>query len=559
MRDRQIITFDEEDLKDSQKRRTEEFYKKRKIKILDETPFVQFKRVPSATYEPEFLVKSFGIKRESNDEEYERLKDEGKTFLITNPEAFNKRGVRTPDGIFGKGYGPDPMKSDADEYSCECGHLTTGAREGDVCPKCGYKVEFIVPDTTRRAYIDTGKHKVLTFHGYYNFRKILGEKAFEEILKASYRLDTKGNIKNPDIVTISTLYENYDELYYPKIGIEKKYIFTSKISVYHPSLRPWFKRGNTIQYSEVNKYFSAIVTLVNDLRFSDYVQSKPQTLKNINAIHRNLFLVYKYILTKTKGKTGMWVTSATSGKMDYSARHLIVAGVDLKPHQVLLPYTTIMEMWEEELVRLYSKLEKVPVHKALSKHAMAMNRLDKKFMNIIEIFLKTEEVWTIIDRNPTIKHGSILYMQVAGFHKDMNNKTMAVPLDIIVAQAADFDGDQESNFAQKFPVESPYSTHEILKRTFCPTYMFIDGATGYFNTDSSFKKDQISIISEIWNLSETIGEYLNQAEFYENDRTPNIRKIDAYLAGIKDTDYFDNDENVFGDSIDESNMVYVRH
>ena len=85
----------------------------------------------------------------------------------------------------------------------------------------------------------------------------------------------------------------------------------------------------------------------------------------------------------------------------------------------------------------------------------AVSTIDNTVVNIINMLIeqscpdpltgKPQGLPMIVNRNPTISYGSILQMFCIGIN--LNDYTMAVPLQILQLQAADFDGD---NIIDKF-------------------------------------------------------------------------------------------------------------
>ena len=63
-------------------------------------------------------------------------------------------------------------------------------------------------------------------------------------------------------------------------------------------------------------------------------------------------------------------------------------------------------------------------------------------------------------------------------------------------------GDQLTAIAIKNPVY-----HKIFM-PLCPTYAFIDRATGKFNNAMSFKKDYIALIASAWDIDQAYDDYL---------------------------------------------------
>ena len=109
------------------------------------------------------------------------------------------------------------------------------------------------------------------------------------------------------------------------------------------------------------------------------------------------------------------------------------------PHEVDIPYQTMMVVFEEKIANYLSTLENISISKAISlvqEHAIVR---DEKFVKIINQLLKSKQgVWALINRNPTISESSILYVRVRKIHDDGTDMTMHMPPDILALLAADF-------------------------------------------------------------------------------------------------------------------------
>ena len=53
----------------------------------------------------------------------------------------------------------------------------------------------------------------------------------------------------------------------------------------------------------------------------------------------------------------------------------------------------------------------------------------------------------------------------------------------------------------------------------CPTYTFIDRATGKINTNMSFKKDYSALISAAWEIDKAYNNYLSNLDGIEFDQS----------------------------------------
>lgn len=109
------------------------------------------------------------------------------------------------------------------------------------------------------------------------------------------------------------------------------------------------------------------------------------------------------------------------------------------PHEIDIPYQTMMTLYEEEIANCVAKVEGVTIAKAISlvrEHAVIR---DDRFVKYINQFLKMGRgVWTPINQNPSISESSILYSRIRKVHDDGTDMTMHLPPDVLSLMGADF-------------------------------------------------------------------------------------------------------------------------
>ena len=121
---------------------------------------------------------------------------------------------------------------------------------------------------------------------------------------------------------------------------------------------------------------------------------------------------------------------------------VISLGTDLMPHEVDIPYQTMMVLYEEKIAKRLSMLDNIPISKAISLVQENAVQRNEKFAKIINQILKDGHgVWALINRNPTISESSILYVRVRKIHDDGYDMTMQLPPDSLPLLGADFHGD----------------------------------------------------------------------------------------------------------------------
>lgn len=474
------------------------------IKILNEDTYKTF----VYSERPEYTsarrkIKNIRLDMISHDKEYIARNHNKETFLINNPNFLDSDNRRTVGGIFSPYFGQDQMNPDSREYSCECNYLYGAVNEGKICPMCGQPVQHITPDLRKIAYIDIYPYHILTYHGYNLMKKHI--KDLPELLNKVKKIDIKGRTVSDNDETLISLYEDYDDLYFDKIGIPKDKMFTTKIPVYTAILRPLIQKGISITMLDVNKAYQSINILARDLENVSHIKASTQILRILNKIQEDFIEICLHVDGQLKKKGGIFRKYGVTGRIDYCSRIVIKLNVDLKANEIDVPYQTFMVLYEEEITNMLMTLNNISLAKASNMYQLALNYRDETMVKIIEMLLKRNGgVWVLINRNPTISKHGIMYVRIRKINDSFNNYCMSVSSCVLAPLAADFDGDQLSLYAVK-----DRRFHEIYKRVFCPTYAFINRATGYFNDGMGLRKDYIAIVSSAWDIFNKLDEYIN--------------------------------------------------
>ena len=277
----------------------------------------------------------------------------------------------------------------------------------------------------------------------YLLLKIMKKDVLTDIITSVKRINTAGKIVDDGKPTIETLYEDYEEKYEPLTGLPKKYAFMSKIPVYSARLRPLMMFGMNMTILDVNKKYLSIVNNRNALITGPIFAKKRQTevQRTLNQIQQDWNEITAFVEEQVNGKGGVYRKSLASGRIDYTSRMVISLGTDLMPHEVDIPYQTMMVLYEEKIAHRLSEMDNISISKAISQVQENQVYRNEKFARIINQLLKEGRgVWALINRNPTISESSILYVRVRKIHDDGSDMTMHMPPDILPLLAADFDG-----------------------------------------------------------------------------------------------------------------------
>ena len=481
-----------------------------RLNIVNRDTFPNFKKSIFIPYRTKRRIRSVRAIHVDHDKRYAELKAKGMAIDITNPEIFvgNKKPL---DGIFSPLFGADTTQ-DTPVYACECQRLTGASNLGRICPECGLPVRSIAADLRRTGYIDIAPYHILSYQGVKSLGKLLTTDGLNDILTTVKRIDRKGKIVDDSMPTIMDLYDDYEEVFEDRVGLPKGVIFMSKIPVFSARLRPLISYGaskSNVSMLQVNQDYMAITRLALELRATPILNMSRGTeiQRILNQIQASMISVYAHVEDQSNTKNGVFRKSLASGRVDYSSRMVITLDMGLMAHEIDLPYSTMVELYEEEIVNYLSKLEGISISQAIDQVEAAATVRSEKIINIITQLLKSNYgIWGIINRPPTISESSVQYVRVRKINDSPNDWTMHMPPDNLALLAADFDGDQLTYCAVKDPVFHPYFLN------MCPTYAFIDRANGHFNTSMEFKKDYAAILSYGWDIDNALDAYLSNSD-----------------------------------------------
>lgn len=468
----------------------------------------------------------------------------GKDFnpdnLVTTSEIFAKRsesviedGVKTERrGFVDNGIFSPRIFGDMDtieEYACECGKLHGKFYEGRECPHCGKPVTFVGMSIDKCGWIDlsfdeydedgavtkkgNGIH-LIEYIAYAQLEKIIGREHLKSIMQVRNVITVSGDLDDSEVcairesdpkckyyfIGVSKLYEDYDEIleyYYNLIDDkepvqrlyeylkDKDMVFTDKIPVISLLLRPAMRIADGLRLDEINIKYQGIlknIELLKDPEMLDIIRDL--TIEQIQSQYMQLS---EDILDSIKSKAGLIRNQICGARINFSARNIISpAKVGYKIDEIVLPYLTFLELYRFEIIEIVKKIKLCTLAEAEDIWFNATLKMNDEIYKICMKMIKDHEVGVLLNRNPTIAYGSILYLRVAAVKHDYNDNTMSIHNCILTGLAADYDGDVLNLISIK-----DKATREVFKTAFSPKHLLIDPNTGRFNDALNLERDQV--------------------------------------------------------------------
>lgn len=414
----------------------------------------------------------------------------GKVTNIVNNENFSvkkKRLTANASGIFTKELGSttNPEEEILD-YRCECGHLNGRIYENTLCPECQTvcKEEFAA-DINKFGWIDIAPYKVMTPDGFEFVKRIIGETGLNRIIDYDVMINIDGNIVINDKQTgvktpyancgLIDFYKNFEKIvtYYGGrknrmelvdfVIANKKRIFTNKIPVMSQLLRPVFMSNNSesISYDKINSPYSTIITNAELLK--KYEKSDKMTINRVlNTIQLEWSSLYSYIINKKlKGKKQMVRGQVQGSRMNYTARHIIVAntGPEFDIDSVEVSYNGFLRLYKLEIINVLSRGLVGGFFRNMTPYeirdyvdiAEFKSYIDPYIFSAINYLLDNHKIgfYCLCVRPPSLDMGSGQLVRITKVSDNIDSKVLKVPLTSLKSWNGDFDGDALILFAVK--------------------------------------------------------------------------------------------------------------
>lgn len=407
------------------------------------------------------------------DREREEDLKKGKGFIVSNPKGIVK-DIKEPDGIFSLRYGQSLSDTNPfiDKYKCECGVMTSRVHNGITCKVCNTAVRHVDDDFGYFGWIVLDKYYIIHPNFYKSIEFLVGKDRLNNILYIEDEKNEDGHSvesttvkKNEPFFGLGMVEfkEQFDEImeyyymkspnrankkmYYDDIISNKDVIFCQSIPVFTTHLRPYdASEKKAFRYESTNGLYnmmSRLAASINDdsLKIFRKSKEKNQLLYDLQMKFNMLIIEVDSILSGKKGN----VRQLAGGRYNFSSRMVIVQNPKLRIDQVTLPYKSLVEILQQQIVNILQKSYNMSFNDAWAIWYKANIKKDDLIAQIIQglLFANPLGLPIILNRNPTIARGGILQM----FCVEMTDTyTMGIPLQILGLLAADFDGDALNMF-----------------------------------------------------------------------------------------------------------------
>jgi DNA-directed RNA polymerase beta' subunit len=458
--------------------------------------------------------------------------------LVTSHEIFSKKTISTningetieqkkfaDDSLFSKRiFGDMDSKED---YSCECGKMQGKFYESTICPHCGKEVEFVGLNISKYGWIDLSLSKynedgelieegngchLIEYIPYLQLERVIGRENLRNIIHVRNVITITGEIDTDELdelresspeskyyfYGIDGFYENYSEILdyyfelrgkkYPKLYEYLKLrdeVFTDKIPVVSVILRPAMRTEDGLKLDDINIKYQNILKNLTMLKDPNMIKIiRDATVEQIQAEFMQLS---EEVLEAIKSKAGIIRNQICGTRVNFSARNIISpAKAGIAIDELVVPYLTFLELYKFEIINILRNTEGISLKAAEKEWFKATLEFDRKVHMIMQKMVKDNEVGVLLNRNPTISYGSILYLKIAEVKDNYDDVTISLSNNLLTSLAGDYDGDVLNLVSVK-----DKTTREIFKKVFSPVHLVIDPNNGQFNNALNLERDQI--------------------------------------------------------------------
>ena len=401
----------------------------------------------------------------------------GNGIRLTSVESFDKKNQKIYRGLQSEFFGTD-FSSDwafKERYSCKCGKYIGKAYSGMICDLCGTKVDYKDIDLKKTGWVILDKFEVLSpiysaklsealgkADGESVLRMILNRKYHEEGVIEYSEKELNNLKKHPfsqkgmrwlreNIMEVLDFYEKRKpgkQKLFQELKNEQSTMWTHSIPVYSSLLRTELpgEKGSKNFKLKINTHFKSIIRLANAINEIDPDEMDYITMNSIDiylsGIQKEIDQVFDTTFKDLTDKTGIITSKILGGRYNFSSRDIIVPDSgNLRADEVIIGYIPFLELFRYEIQNEYRKIHGCTPSQANSVWKRATNHFNPKVYAIIEHMVNDPEykknLCLIINRNPSINYGSFDFVRIVGVKKDISDKTLTIPTNIIVPMNAD--------------------------------------------------------------------------------------------------------------------------
>lgn len=362
-----------------------------------------------------------------------RITEIGKTDVNQSPGLYS---IHSP--LYGTDFQDD--HAFADRWSCECGELQ-GMNYADgktICPKCHKPVKFVDIDLSKTGWIILDKDCIIQSTVYKKLVSFITPKKIGPILNYVDPLE-RDNIEDKTpfygigMIEFRERFLEIIEFFYKKNKKTNMYlylrtmyatnnIFMHCIPVYSSFLRQFIIKGEDIKYSKTDTLFRKLFSNASLLNDRFILERRRQTRASrkkdlaylrresiLYRIQQDLDTLWDLSFSTIDGKYGVIKDQLLGGRLNYTARNVIIPDSDLKADEISLGYLTFLELYKPELIGLMKQVYDISFEKADNMWVDASMSFSQEVYELMNYLIENRRLIVTIDRNPSrLMEGTIV-------------------------------------------------------------------------------------------------------------------------------------------------------
>ena len=222
-------------------------------------------------------------------------------------------------------------------------------------------------------------------------------------------------------------------------------------------------------------------------------------LRKENILFRmqnDILKLWEFSFNAIDGKTGKINGQLTAGRMNYTARNVIVPDPTLRMDEIDTGYTTALELMKAELLDFMHRMYNISYRQAKDLWDEATMVYSPKIHKILNHMVTIKPRYVSIYRNPSINYGSRMVMRIRKINEGIDDNCLSLSPQVLVKPNADFDGDILALIFHKMDDLS----EEFYRRLNPRSNFSISRNDGRFDNDSNLIKDQAVILYSFLNM-----------------------------------------------------------
>lgn len=445
-------------------------------------------------------------------------------FFITEPQS-PKKDQKSVNSIYSSKYGPTLEHMDSSEvrYKCQCGKLKSRINNNIICDVCETPVKFVGDNFKYFGWVVLkDPYHIIHPNIFKEIERFIGGTRVDNMIRLEedkdengFTVEREGKPKDKDEpfygIGLTEFIERFDEILkyylgrfpakaenYNNIMKWKSCAFIQSIPVFTALLRPFRVDGKSFHFEGTNAIYNLMAKLVHSINRDNlkiFRKKKPKEslLYDLQKQYMELYKEIENILVQKKGI----IRQLTGGRYTMTSRQVIKPDPNLRVDEVALSYYGLVELNQQRIINTLIKSGYVSNYAdAYRVWYNAQIKINPRVKAILENFIKFSKhgLPVLINRNPTIAFGGIMYMKCVAIN---DNYTMSVPLRILAPLAADFDGDC-LNILSIINEEF----REMAEMIFSPrNTMHLSMNDGMFNNELNHSRDTLITLNALINVS----------------------------------------------------------